>query len=295
MVVGAEKEKSLWTIGSDSYISGILRALLKKLAPGTRIDVLGSAVSKGAATSTIVDVVFDLGREHGKYGRDPVLRNSRRLLTAAQLRLIEHVAVKCIRQAASDGTLSDAPALGSVLYRWRDWGNQIEPREWCASFTLSDAGLLRVLEAFQGRSDGTDGTRFHLDPASNPLSIRRAVISRCRDWRDGPTSQRCRKWPCGALSRDSSDEVRAWTPSRMMTSSLPRCGKAGAQRRGERNAARGMRRRNAPAVVNVRNGPHPSPLPEGEGVGAGLVGTWRRWAGEGLGRSPPCAAPQGSG
>jgi predicted KAP-like P-loop ATPase len=112
-----------------------------------------------------VDIVAGLGVEHGRYRSESSIPESRRLLTLEQVEQVERLALERIRQAASEGILADAPRLIRVLYRWRNWGGDAEPRGWTEAESQSDDGLLRLLVGFQQRSWSSDrGDRYYIDP-----------------------------------------------------------------------------------------------------------------------------------
>jgi predicted KAP-like P-loop ATPase len=163
-VVGAEEISGRIEIQADAYISQIVRELLRRMEPSERFDALTDSVRNGAAIATIVDVVSDLGLEHGRLNRRAIEPESRRILRFGQLEQIEKLSVERIRQAANEGILTEVPRLESVLYRWRDWAGEAEPRCWIEEYIRSDDGLLRILEAFQGYATDGETVNFYLDP-----------------------------------------------------------------------------------------------------------------------------------
>jgi predicted KAP-like P-loop ATPase len=161
-------------------------SLLRRLNSSRRFQTLDDAVAKGAAIATMVDIVFDLGREHGKYNSQLVRPESDRLLASEELQWIERSTLERIRHAAREDMLIDVPMLGHVLYRWRDWAGETEPQEWAQRHIETDTGLLRILEAFQGQSSGTRGIRFFFDPrVLQPFVDPDSVIERVRSLQSG--------------------------------------------------------------------------------------------------------------
>ena len=77
------------------------------------------------------------------------------------------------------------PKILVVLYRWKDWSNQDEPRLWLAKAIKADAELLTFLERTrkriltQGGSDPTTRVRFEVGiPQLEPFIDLRTLSGR---------------------------------------------------------------------------------------------------------------------
>ncbi|MBI2679927.1 MAG: hypothetical protein HYX25_02830 [Candidatus Solibacter usitatus] len=69
-------------------------------------------------------------------------------LTTEDLASLKQACLEKIRAAASDGRLVHSTRIGSILHRWREWGGEQEPKNYCAQIILDARGLLQLLKSF---------------------------------------------------------------------------------------------------------------------------------------------------
>ncbi len=70
------------------------------------------------------------------------------LVPEGELPKLQTLCVNKIHAAASDGSLAHHPHLAYILYRWREWESDKEPREWISVLIQTAEGLGAFLTAF---------------------------------------------------------------------------------------------------------------------------------------------------
>lgn len=136
--------------GNDVRIGRILWQLLPRLSEPERFRILREAIREGRALHTITSEVAVMGQQHGKLGAQ-ARPEAERIVNAKHLAELEELAVNRIREAArrpfnEPDSLLQLPQLEHSLYRWHDWGNESEIRNWFISMEnegLTDADLTK--------------------------------------------------------------------------------------------------------------------------------------------------------
>jgi predicted KAP-like P-loop ATPase len=182
-----DEDGGMFSYGNDIRIMQLLHQLLKRLDLPAREALLEDAIHRGRALAIAAHEVAVYGQEQGEMGASG-RPSSEWTVSPETLARLKAAAVEKIRAAAARDELLTAPDLGHLLYRWRDWGEEQEPREWVAVMTQSDDGLVAILQAFLGQSRSQSvGTRhvrrnYRLDPKSmEPFLSPDAVIDRVRE------------------------------------------------------------------------------------------------------------------
>ena len=70
------------------------------------------------------------------------------LFSEEQFRQLRDIALNRIREEAKTSALSKRPDLAMILFRWKDWDSDIEPRKCVAELADSEEGLLDLLVGF---------------------------------------------------------------------------------------------------------------------------------------------------
>src|SRR2546429_7375997 len=70
------------------------------------------------------------------------------LITEARLPDFQALCVEKLRAFAEAHTLRDHSDLGSLLYRWREWAGDAEPRAWAAAIACNPEGAIALARAF---------------------------------------------------------------------------------------------------------------------------------------------------
>lgn len=73
------------------------------------------------------------------------------LVSSADAELLKRLSVTKVRGAANDGTLVNNQKLGSILYRWSDWGSADEAKRWASNVAISPDGALTILRSLVER------------------------------------------------------------------------------------------------------------------------------------------------
>lgn len=74
------------------------------------------------------------------------------ILEEDDIKDLERICVKKIRQAAESGALKNHPEMARILYRWREWTSPEEAKKWVEDLVESQNGALFFLTAFMQRS-----------------------------------------------------------------------------------------------------------------------------------------------
>jgi predicted KAP-like P-loop ATPase len=74
------------------------------------------------------------------------------ILEEDDIKDLERICVKKIRQAAKSGALKNHPEMARILYRWREWATPEEPKKWVEDLVESPNGALFLLTGFMQRS-----------------------------------------------------------------------------------------------------------------------------------------------
>lgn len=127
--------------GAAMHASRIVYWYLRRFpSEEERERVLNDAMRATTGTQLPVDVVSDERRRDESQKRDF-------LISEARLPEFQALAVEKIRALAVQGTLAAHSDLPSILYRWREWAGEQEPREWAAT-TATEGGSLALIRAF---------------------------------------------------------------------------------------------------------------------------------------------------
>ena len=184
-----DERLGLLEFGNDIRIGRLVHQLIRRFPDQqTRFEILRDAMIDGRALATIVGEVSVFGQEQGKHSsQEPSQSPSEWVVGAEHLRALENLALERIRLAARENTLFDSPRLIYVLYRWGEWGNESEPREWVQQLIESDEGLLALLEKagqrgfVQSLGDVAGRRTYRLNPdILKPFLDPDAIVERVR-------------------------------------------------------------------------------------------------------------------
>lgn len=177
-----DEPRGMFEFGNDIQIGRVMWRLLHRIDDeAERARYLREAILNGSALSTIVHEVAMLGQQHGKYGAGVGRPSDERFVNSEHLEELESLALEKVRRAVKEGALIRTPGLLGILYRWKDWGREEEPKEWVWRVAEDDQGLIELLEAFLARAFA-DGRGFHrLDPEQiEPFLEAAEIIDRVR-------------------------------------------------------------------------------------------------------------------
>lgn len=138
--------------GPDWTITRIAYGILKAEPESTRITKLVSVLN--GTVGIRIPIMF-IGVNTSSSENQGDVANS--IIPNDDFDTLKHIGVDKIRNAAADGRLLDRHDLASLLFRWRDWADGTEPRQWVGNVTAgSPSGSLAFLRGFLNK--GTSQT-----------------------------------------------------------------------------------------------------------------------------------------
>ena len=141
-----DEGKGFLVTGLDIQLSHTILRTLTLVDKASRFEIIRDAAVTGCAIYTIVDEIAMLGSDHERYEYGHIRPGHEQFLEVVHVEALEKLAVERIRQAATNSTLLMAPALMTILYRWRDWAGEQEPKAWVVELLKTDQGLMSFLE-----------------------------------------------------------------------------------------------------------------------------------------------------
>ena len=138
--------------------------LLKRVEVDQRADVLKSAIQVGDA----VAVQFNLLEIMDAEVADEIA-----LLTADEFEQLKKSWLCRVRTLSVKANFVLHPNLPSLLVAWGLWGSKAEVRTWCDAVTVTDEGLLKLLQKFlrYTKSQTVGDWAVCLQPRLNPASM----------------------------------------------------------------------------------------------------------------------------
>jgi len=134
--------------GNDIRMGRIIRQLLCRYNNrNKRFEILKNAFEKGQAISMMVSELISFWKQHGKYGSTKK-SDGDILLDEDHLETLQGIVLNKIKEAVKENRLLNAPFLPSILYRWKEWGNEDEVRDWVSKVVASDEKLPIFLSKF---------------------------------------------------------------------------------------------------------------------------------------------------
>lgn len=139
-------ESGALSLDTPMRIHRIIHGLLHRFQmPEERFMILQNTIAKSSKSLYImVHELREQGREHVEES-DTFLPREFRDLTPEQLDSLRKLLVSRIEGWAKNGSLVDHPHLLSILFAWRDWGNEEDARRYVDEITKTDRGLLSFL------------------------------------------------------------------------------------------------------------------------------------------------------
>lgn len=137
----------------------------------------------------LVNEISVQGQQHGKYGLKKHAEPDERLtVNAKQLEQLEQLACNRIIEWAKDGRLAKHRELPSILFRWKEWGNQDDVIQFVNQVIQDDDGLVVFITSFlspvtsQGVGSYVGRTNWHINLKSigNFIDVKK-IESRLRN------------------------------------------------------------------------------------------------------------------
>jgi predicted KAP-like P-loop ATPase len=141
-------------VGPSNYIRRLVHWYLRREPDeGQRFVILSQALRETTGLYQPLMLTADENRDD-KREENPDLF----LVTPDHAASLKTKYLEKIRAAAKDTTLVHSERLGSILYRWLDWGSPDEVRAWVANIASTPDGALVILRglAQRGTTQGMD-------------------------------------------------------------------------------------------------------------------------------------------
>ena len=138
--------------------------LIQRLDESRRKDVLKTLFSPGMSYSWLCEIIRRAASEHGLVGGS-AKPEGERLLTAGEFKMVREAFLDMI-QREEPATLLALPYFQEFLLSWLELGKKTEVREWVATQSKSDEGLLNLLESIGGLHRPPKGKLHSLIPGN---------------------------------------------------------------------------------------------------------------------------------
>lgn len=127
--------------------------LIKRIDdPTKRLDILENLVNKSASLDIPTRYV-SLEEKKERASDD-----AKRLVDDDGYQKLKQSIIKKIKAYEKDGKLGSTPTLGNILYRWKEWETEQEPKQFVDKLITSNEGVMQLLDGFTTRhsSQGID-------------------------------------------------------------------------------------------------------------------------------------------
>jgi len=120
----------------------------------TRFNIFKRAIGKTTRSLyTVVHEVSIQDQQHAKYGSKETPEPKEKLtVNAEQLENLEKLACDKIEGWAEDGRLKKHRHLPSILFRWKEWGQQEKTNDFVNNMIKNDDGLIDFITSFLNKS-----------------------------------------------------------------------------------------------------------------------------------------------
>lgn len=144
--------------------------------PERRLEVLRTAIRNTDGLSQPVRFV-SLEEPDKKRSQEP----EEQLVSESGLEELKLLCVEKIREAAREGRLLSNTDLAMILYRWREWGDPQEVREFCSGAAKTRDGALALVRAFTSISVSSGMGDY---VARRQWTVRLSNVEEFLDWRE---------------------------------------------------------------------------------------------------------------
>ncbi len=156
-----EGSGSFFFIEPEMHVSRIIHwFLLQEKEVAKRGAILTAATEQ--TNGIFMPIRMVSGEEDGKSRKE---RPEHNLVEETQLLALKGICLKKIRDAAASQRLAKNRHLAFILFRWREWTGEQEPKQWVNNLVATPDGLLDLLVGFTQRSAsqtmGSYASRIH--------------------------------------------------------------------------------------------------------------------------------------
>jgi hypothetical protein len=122
--------------------------------PIIRSGILINCIENAKGIYILLYVVFYLNKEIA----------NKKIISQEELQTIKDLAVKKIKEYASKDDFIKRTHINSILFRWRDFGNANEPKEFVSNLIKDDQGVIKLLTEFLTESYDGYAIHYSLEP-----------------------------------------------------------------------------------------------------------------------------------
>ncbi len=174
LIIPEDEDEGFLYWGNDVRMRRIIRQLLRRYRDkNDRFKILKNAFEKGQAISMMVIQLTSFWQQHGKY-EGTKKSDKDILLDEAHLETLQKIALNKIKEATEKDRLLNTPFLPAVLYRWKEWGNEREVKDWVSNIVASNEKLPIFLSRFlqKTRSVAINDRVAKIDWRLNPNKLK---------------------------------------------------------------------------------------------------------------------------
>lgn len=137
----------MFSISAEMHVIRVVHWFLKSKANAAeRVEIVKKAISETHGLASPVHFIEIQQQALDKQGREGDALFDQEAVTELKALCVERIA----RAAASDA-LQRNPSLVSLLYRWRDWGDQEAPSDFCRGLITTKKGATVLIAALASR------------------------------------------------------------------------------------------------------------------------------------------------
>jgi len=133
----------------------LIRYLIERIEdPIIRSRILMNCIENAKGIYILLYVVFRINEKN----------DNKRIISKEELQTIKNLVVKRIKEYTSEENFIKKPHLNLILFRWRDFGNANEPREFVSKLIKDDQGVIKLLAEFLTESYDGCAIHYSLEP-----------------------------------------------------------------------------------------------------------------------------------
>jgi predicted KAP-like P-loop ATPase len=152
--------------GSDLMITRVLHQLGQRIKNlDKRFAIIKKAIEDAGSVYIVAYDVALMAQEQGELDAQPS-REEDFFITREQLPELKKIVVEKIENAANKGILFQLPHILSLLYRWKDWGENAHAEKFVISHVSKDQEFVAFLNLFKREQINADA---HARPQSSKM------------------------------------------------------------------------------------------------------------------------------
>jgi len=129
-----------------------------------RFDILKHAMENATKSlHTVVREVYVQRSQHGKDGHEHPKPEEKRTVSSEQLKELEKLACDKIKNWARDGRLAQSGYSQSILYLWKECGQDDEINVFVKNMIQNDGGLIDFITIFLSESVSAETSYWHIN------------------------------------------------------------------------------------------------------------------------------------